>query len=191
MCWIYIIMCCGTGVVLGTSQTLSSRRSSGGPFWAIWATLWIFSSVLPSICIYEFLFYSLGNFSQIKLFCLFVCLFVFVFVFFFFGCTCCIQKFLGQGSNLHHSSDNARSLTTRLPGNSLNLICSHSFNLHKIWSVFWIFLFKFTVTSFFLLLHVCNNFRFWGSSLWSVFLLFYFCFLFPISCFCFGVCLWC
>ena len=82
MCWIYIIMCCGTGVVLGTSQTLSSRRSSGGPFWAIWATLWIFSSVLPSICIYEFLFYSLGNFSQIKLFCLFVCLFLFLFFFF-------------------------------------------------------------------------------------------------------------
>ena len=35
----------------------------------------------------------------------------------FFGCTCRMQKFLGQGSNLHHSSDlsrssdNARSLT--------------------------------------------------------------------------------
>ena len=30
---------------------------------------------------------------------------------FFYGCTHSMQKFLGQGSNLHHSSDNARSLT--------------------------------------------------------------------------------
>ena len=29
-----------------------------------------------------------------------------------------MQKFLHQGSNPHHSSDNARSLTTRPPGNS-------------------------------------------------------------------------
>ena len=38
----------------------------------------------------------------------------------FFGCTCSKQNFLGQGSNLHHSSDKARSLnlcaTGELPG---------------------------------------------------------------------------
>ena len=44
------------------------------------------------------------------------------FLFFFsfsFGCTRGMQKFLGQGSNLSHSSDNTESLTARLPGNSL------------------------------------------------------------------------
>ena len=38
----------------------------------------------------------------------------FVHFHFFLGggcCVCSIQKFLGQGLNLHHSSDNARSLT--------------------------------------------------------------------------------
>ena len=29
-----------------------------------------------------------------------------------------MQEFLGQGSNLHHSSDNAESLITKPPGNS-------------------------------------------------------------------------
>ena len=44
--------------------------------------------------------------------------------FFFFVCAQSIQKFLGQGSNLCHSSDpshfrdNARYLTSRPPGNS-------------------------------------------------------------------------
>ena len=33
------------------------------------------------------------------------------FFFFFFPCTCGIRKFLGQGSNLSHSSDNTGSLT--------------------------------------------------------------------------------
>ena len=37
-------------------------------------------------------------------------LFLFVF-FFFFSCTHGMQKFPGQGSDLYHSSDNARSLT--------------------------------------------------------------------------------
>ena len=36
----------------------------------------------------------------------------------FFGHAHGLQKFPGQGSNPHHSSDNARSLTTRPPGNS-------------------------------------------------------------------------
>ena len=31
-------------------------------------------------------------------------------------------KFLGQGSNLYHSSGNAKSLITRLPGNPLNSV---------------------------------------------------------------------
>ena len=44
--------------------------------------------------------------------------------FFFFGCTHDVQKFPGRGSNLHHSinlshsSDSARSLTTRPSGNA-------------------------------------------------------------------------
>jgi len=42
-------------------------------------------------------------------------LFLFLFV---FGHTCGTQNFPGQGLNLHHSSDNARSLTARPPGNS-------------------------------------------------------------------------
>ena len=33
-----------------------------------------------------------------------------------------MQKFPGQGSNLHHSIDNTGSLTTRPPGNSLYLL---------------------------------------------------------------------
>ena len=37
---------------------------------------------------------------------------------FFFGQACVMLKFPGQGSNLHHSSDNTRSITTRQPGNS-------------------------------------------------------------------------
>ena len=39
-------------------------------------------------------------------------------LFFFFGHTCSMQMFLGQGSNLSHSSDNAESLTARPPENS-------------------------------------------------------------------------
>ena len=38
--------------------------------------------------------------------------------FFFFGCNHSKQKFLGQGLNSSHNSDNARSLTTLPPGNS-------------------------------------------------------------------------
>ena len=37
------------------------------------------------------------------------------------GCACGIQKNSGQGWNLHHHGDMARSLTTRVPGN-----CSQS-----------------------------------------------------------------
>ena len=40
-------------------------------------------------------------------------------IFFFFPfCSCGMQKFPGQGSNLCHNSDKAGSLTARLPGNS-------------------------------------------------------------------------
>lgn len=47
------------------------------------------------------------------------------FFFFFFGCACGIQRFPGQGSNSHrsrdmsYSSDNVRSLNSRLLKNSL------------------------------------------------------------------------
>ena len=36
-----------------------------------------------------------------------------------------MQKFLGQGSNLYHSSDYARFLTARSPGNSLHPLHSY------------------------------------------------------------------
>ena len=38
--------------------------------------------------------------------------------FFFFGHACSMWKFQGQGSNLHHNSDNTESLTARPPGKS-------------------------------------------------------------------------
>ena len=49
-----------------------------------------------------------------------------------------MAMFLGQGSNLHHSSDlnhsgdNAGSLTTRLPGNSINLFYQYILVEHAI-----------------------------------------------------------
>ena len=49
-----------------------------------------------------FYYQSLGEFHFISLQLLFS----------FFGCTCSMQKFLGQGLNLHNNSDNARSLTS-------------------------------------------------------------------------------
>ena len=51
------------------------------------------------------------------------CLFnlFFFFFFFFFGCDHGMWKFLGQGSIPSHSNDNAKSLTTRPPGNSFTL----------------------------------------------------------------------
>ena len=47
------------------------------------------------------------------------CLFCFV----FFGYSHGMKKFLGQGLNLSHSSDNAESLSIRPPGNSRVLFC--------------------------------------------------------------------
>ena len=41
-----------------------------------------------------------------------------------FGCICSMQKFRGQGSNLRHSSDHARSLTARPLGNSCTFLLS-------------------------------------------------------------------
>ena len=52
--------------------------------------------------------------------------------FFFFVCALGIQTFLGQGVNLHHSSDprhssdHATSLTFRPPGNAPNFKCINS-----------------------------------------------------------------
>lgn len=43
---------------------------------------------------------------------------IFIFCNLYFGHGCGMWKFLGQASNLHHSGDNAKSLTVRLPGNS-------------------------------------------------------------------------
>ena len=48
---------------------------------------------------------------------------IFFFFFFFFGpCICDMQKLSGLESNPSHSSDNAKSLTARPPGNALFLI---------------------------------------------------------------------
>lgn len=47
---------------------------------------------------------------------LLICLVFFCFFFFFFNCT--MWKFPGLGSDLRHSSDKAKSLTVRPPGNS-------------------------------------------------------------------------
>ena len=44
---------------------------------------------------------------------------IFVDTLFYFGCTHSIQKFLDQGSNPCHSSDNTGSFTTMLTGKSL------------------------------------------------------------------------
>ena len=46
-------------------------------------------------------------------------------LFFFCPCLRGMQKFLGQGSSLHCSSDNAGGLSTRPPGNSRNSILFH------------------------------------------------------------------
>ena len=54
-------------------------------------------------------------------------IFYFEIWYFYFGYAHNTQKFPGQGSNPHHSSDNARSSTARPPGNSkcnnFNIIC--------------------------------------------------------------------
>ena len=51
------------------------------------------------------------------------------YILFFFGHVHSLQMFPGKGSNPHHSSYNAESLTTRPPGNPLTFIHSfiHSF----------------------------------------------------------------
>ena len=46
-------------------------------------------------------------------------LFSLLFFFFFFGCTHSMHKLPGQESHLSHYSDNAESLTSRPPGNSM------------------------------------------------------------------------
>ena len=44
-------------------------------------------------------------------------------------------KFLGQGLNLHHTSDNAKSLTTRPPGNSYSLFSILTKGTHRDYRV--------------------------------------------------------
>ena len=50
-----------------------------------------------------------------------ITIYSFLFIY-FFGHSHGMQKFLGQGSNPGHSSDNARSLTAQPPGNSLSCL---------------------------------------------------------------------
>ena len=70
--------------------------------------------------------------------------FFFFFFFFFFGCTHSVQKFLGsylsQSSGLSCSSDNARSLITRLPWNSAQLWIGSLWT----WSIYLIELYNYT-----------------------------------------------
>ena len=59
----------------------------------------------------------------------------------FFGHACRVQNFLEQGTNQCHSSDNASSLITRLPGYSCSVIVISSvfvfcFLFFLIWIVF-------------------------------------------------------
>ena len=51
-----------------------------------------------------------------------ICQNTFFFNIIFEGHACGTWKVPGQGSNPHHSSDNTRSLTTRPPVNSINVI---------------------------------------------------------------------
>ena len=57
----------------------------------------------------------------------FFCLF-----FFLFTCTCGMWKFPGQGQNLRHCSDNARSLTCCITRNPLTGLCFHE-NIAVLW----------------------------------------------------------
>ena len=57
-------------------------------------------------------------YSSLPLTCVFIYLLL-LFFFFFFCCNCGMQKFPGQG--LNPNNDNARSFTSRPPGNSLTL----------------------------------------------------------------------
>ena len=50
-----------------------------------------------------------------------ICIYLLIYVF-SFGHAYGMQKFPGQGLNPSHRSDNAESLTTRPPGNSLSLV---------------------------------------------------------------------
>ena len=54
--------------------------------------------------------------------------------FFFFFCTHGMQKILGLGLSAHHSSDNAKSLTTRPLGNSKNFYYEWMLNFIKTFS---------------------------------------------------------
>ena len=65
------------------------------------------SSILVIVCLFYFCHSSTGEVDSHCGFC-----------FWFFGHICDMEKFLGQGMNLSHSSVNAESLTARLPGHS-------------------------------------------------------------------------
>ena len=51
-----------------------------------------------------------------------------------FGRACSMQKFWGQRLNLNHGSDNAKSLTTRPPGNSLVFLNLSWFTMFHVYS---------------------------------------------------------
>ena len=51
------------------------------------------------------------------------------------GCTLDMQMFPGQGLNLHHSSDNVGSLTTRPPGNSDAAVWRQDFFMKPVFAL--------------------------------------------------------
>ena len=61
--------------------------------------------------------------------------FFFLAVFWGAGCTCSMKTFSGQGSNLSHSNDNAKSLTTRPPGNSLFHVFKRKYHGYSLFPV--------------------------------------------------------
>ena len=113
---------CGSNSISGLETSICHRcgqkkkKKSVKYFWHPRKFLQALSqSILPYKIITILISISLGRFHQSLNFLDSVQTFVSVF---FFGCAHGIQKFLGQGSNLSHSSDDAKSLTTRTPGNS-------------------------------------------------------------------------
>ena len=84
-------------------------------------------------------------------------LFIYLFIYLFIGCTCNMQKFLGQGSNPSHCIDSVEFLTARPPENSpLIIIKWLYFLLH---SLLWNLLVWYELAAFFL----------WLVLAWSIF----------------------
>ena len=114
------------------------------------------SDALLSLCRSKFLTYIIFLLSNILLLtflakqvywqkkkvpsiCVFLRKSLFLFHFSFFGCTHCMQRFLGQGSNWHHSrdpsncSDNVKSLPADAQENPSPPLLKDNFTGYRIW----------------------------------------------------------